>query len=83
MFPKKICDFSGNFPMQYFNAQECQKLKSHHFKTNDGISMENVGFYSLEQHWLLGMFHPTIAFSTLVSFSYRSQKGSKGEGENS
>lgn len=50
MFPKKICDFRGNFPMQYFNAQECQKLKSHHFKTNDGISMENVGFYSLEQH---------------------------------
>lgn len=34
MFPKKIRDFSGNFPMQCFNAEECQKLKSHHFKIN-------------------------------------------------
>lgn len=83
MFPKKMRDFSGNFPMEYFNAQECQKLKSHHFKINAGISMENVGFYSLEYHWFLGMFHPTIAFSTLVSSSYCSQKEGKGEGENS
>lgn len=50
MFPKKICDFSGNFPMQCFNAEECQKLKSHHFKINGGISMEIVGLYSLELH---------------------------------
>lgn len=83
MFPKKICDFSGNFPMQCFNAEECQKLKSHHFKINGGISMEIVGLYSLELHWFLGMFHSTIAFSTLVSSSYRSPKEGKGEGENS
>lgn len=50
MFPKKICDFSGNFPTQYFSTQECQKFKSHHFKINGGISMQNVGFYSFEHH---------------------------------
>lgn len=52
-------------------------LKSHHFKTNDGVPVENVDIF----HWNItdswGIFHSTEAFRILSNSSYCFYKGSR------